>query len=498
MNPSRVERRIRACWLGKSIGGTLGAPFEGRTGPLDLDFYRPVPSEPLPNDDLDLQVVWLHFLLEQGKREVTPDLMAAAWLRHVRFPFDEYGVVPRNNAYGLRGPQRGAFDNFFGECMGGAIRSELWACVAPGDPARAAGLAWADAVVDHSGEGVYAEMFHAALQAAAFVDTDRERLIETGLQFVPPASRLGRAVRDTRAWWNESRDWLVVRDRVLSKYAVGNFTDVVCNLCFELIGWYAGEGDFGRSICIAVNCGLDTDCTGATLGALLGILDPDSIPEQWVKPIGEGIVLSREIIDVPVPVDINELTRMTMRLAEQLRDFPAPIGVVHPTGPQTQANPHVSISAETAEALGSPDESSIAVAKWHPTTLHGHWSRWAPSDPTGKVSTLLRCSFTSDSALPSKLMVAAPGGATVWVDGQRVMTYSEEDYRRDVMTAPSLHRAGVANHLLAGPGEHELVVALAPVQSSRSADLVIAVGDAATSLWQPWGFVPRPHSLSSC
>ena len=48
-----------------------------------------------------------------------------------------------------------------------------------------------------------------------------------------------------------------------------------------------GQGDFGKTICIAVNCGEDTDCTAATAGALLGIVyGIDGIPEEWAKPVG--------------------------------------------------------------------------------------------------------------------------------------------------------------------------------------------------------------------
>ncbi len=67
------------------------------------------------------------------------------------------------------------------------------------------------------------------------------------------------------------------------------FTDVAQNLAFTVLGWLAGGGDFGHSICIAVNCGKDTDCTGATLGALLGILDPAGIGEEWLRPIGREL-----------------------------------------------------------------------------------------------------------------------------------------------------------------------------------------------------------------
>ena len=55
-----LQSKIAGCWLGKNIGGTLGAPFEGTRECLDLTFYtQPLRGEPEPNDDLDLQLLWL-------------------------------------------------------------------------------------------------------------------------------------------------------------------------------------------------------------------------------------------------------------------------------------------------------------------------------------------------------------------------------------------------------------------------------------------------------
>ena len=57
MNKSEIRKKILGGWVGKSIGGTLGAPYEGCNGPLALTFYDPVPTTMLPNDDLDLQIL---------------------------------------------------------------------------------------------------------------------------------------------------------------------------------------------------------------------------------------------------------------------------------------------------------------------------------------------------------------------------------------------------------------------------------------------------------
>lgn len=497
-----LPARIRACWLGKNIGGSLGGPHEGKSGPLALTFYDPVPSRVLPNDDLDLQVVWLHFLLHGGHRTVTTDLLAEAWDRHVRFPFDEYGVAHRNSALGLRGLARGATDNFFAECMGGAIRSEVWACVAAGDPARAAGLAWADASVDHCGDGVYAEMFHAALQAAAFVESDREALLDTALAFVPPTSRLGAALRETRRRCRAGESWQRIRDHVVRHHATGNFTDVVCNLCFELIGWYAGGGDFGRSVCLAVNCGFDTDCTGATLGALLGILNPASIPDRWVQPIGEEVVLSREIVDVPAPANLAALTQWTLQLREQLAGFDAPIGNVLPHLPPRgpiDAVPLAGMVARAGEDVFAPAAVPRGDA-WREFDRSGHWWRLSPYEFEAPAK-LLRLTFSVERSAPVKLMAYYRPGLVAWVDGVRCLHYQPGELARDAFAGPSFHRAGTAACPFSAPtlatGSHELLLALRRPPGSDPADLVFGLGDAGTNLWLPRAFALREFRLST-
>jgi hypothetical protein len=63
-----------------------------------LTFYQPVPTEPLPNDDLDLQLVWLKMPEDRG---VDPSLrdFAEYWERYAaRYPWNEYGFFMRNRS----------------------------------------------------------------------------------------------------------------------------------------------------------------------------------------------------------------------------------------------------------------------------------------------------------------------------------------------------------------------------------------------------------------
>lgn len=299
-------------WLGKNIGGTLGEPVEGRMEVLDLTFYPQLSEGPLPNDDLDLQLVWLHAVEQYGAR-LTAKELGQEWLEHVFFPYDEYGYALTNLRRGLNPPVAGWFGNPFTNCMGSPIRSEIWAMLAPGAPATAARYAWQDAIVDHAGgEGVYGEMFFAAIESAAFIHSDVNLLLDIGLSMIPEDCRVAKAVRDLRKWHKEGKDWLEARELILKHHGHPNFTDAPQNIAFTILGWLYGE-DFGDAILKAVNCGYDTDCTGATLGAILGIIGgKDSLPEKWVKPVGNRIAVSAPIKGFPAPKDLDELTYRTL------------------------------------------------------------------------------------------------------------------------------------------------------------------------------------------
>ena len=52
-----LRNKILGCWFGKNVGGTLGAPYEWRRQINNVTFYQDsVNGEPLPNDDLDIQL----------------------------------------------------------------------------------------------------------------------------------------------------------------------------------------------------------------------------------------------------------------------------------------------------------------------------------------------------------------------------------------------------------------------------------------------------------
>ncbi len=318
LSRSEFRDKVHACWLGKNIGGTLGAPLEGLRHTHALEYYEPVPDGSAPNDDLDLQLIWLKLLEEEGVDPPLPRL-AEYWSRYAAsYPWNEYGFFMRNYSRGLRPPVAGCFENYFVDEMGSPIRSEIWACLHAGDPDSAARMASKDSALDHAGgEGTCGEMFWAAVEAAAFVEADPMTLIHVGLNVIPLSSHVGRAIREALWCWQRRLPWGQARERIASRFGHLQPCNAVPNHGFTILGWLYGE-DFGDRLCKAVNCGYDTDCTGATLGALLGILGGTAgIPARWRDPVGEQIVVHKFTRGFTPPATLAELTERTVAMAEK-------------------------------------------------------------------------------------------------------------------------------------------------------------------------------------
>lgn len=312
--------KLKHCFMGKAIGGTLGMPREGIVNTSKMTYYDPVPTKMLENDDLDLQVVWLEVIKRRGLPINRRDL-AEGWLEHIKGLYDEYGVAINNLETGIYPPLSGYFNNKFFNGMGAAIRTEIWAALAPGDPELAVNLAREDACVDHYSDGVDASAFLTALESMAYVENDRDKLIETAKTFINPECRLYQALSDVKIWWDELKDPYAVRERILKKYYRQNWTDITINLSYILLSWYAGEGDFSKSICIAAGLGHDADCTTATLGSILGILTESDFEERWIKPLGNELVLSGCISSIHAVNTIDEFCRQLKELCLDVQAF---------------------------------------------------------------------------------------------------------------------------------------------------------------------------------
>ncbi|MBQ8895011.1 MAG: ADP-ribosylglycohydrolase family protein [Clostridia bacterium] len=320
LNRKMLEDKIYACWIGKNIGGTIGGPFEGKKELLDVKGFVSEKGEPLPNDDLDLQLVWLCAMEEVGPYQLTARELGEYWINYLPPHWNEYGIGKANMKAGVMPPLCGELNNEQWKHSNGAwIRSEIWACLAPGFPQIARRYAFEDACIDHGmSEGTVAEQFTATLESLAFFATDIRQVLEEALEAIPAESRVAKAVRLVMEGYDRGDDWKDVRNALVEQSKDIGWFQAPANVGFAVLGLLYGEGDFKKSMLYAVNCGDDTDCTAATVGAFLGIFyGMDGIPKDWAEYIGDKIItisVDRSYRRVKSLESCTELTRRVMQM----------------------------------------------------------------------------------------------------------------------------------------------------------------------------------------
>ncbi|MCL2646827.1 MAG: ADP-ribosylglycohydrolase family protein [Phycisphaerales bacterium] len=318
INKELLRDKIYACWLGKNIGGTMGAPFEGQKCTNNATGFTHEKGAPLPNDDLDLQLVWLKAISEVGPQNLNSKILGEYWLTYIGPPWNEYGVCKANMRMGIIPPLSGEIDNHLWRNSNGAwIRTEIWACLYPAMPESAINFAFEDASVDHGfGEGTFAAVFVAAIQSSAFVINDLNTLLAIGLSKIPADCHVARSVKLVMDHYKNGKTWQEAREALIKDSEDLGWFQAPANVAYVVLGLLYGQGDFKKSMLTAINCGDDTDCTGATVGAILGIMNgTKGIPQDWQAYIGDRIITIAVILGSAwFPGSCTELTDSVMKL----------------------------------------------------------------------------------------------------------------------------------------------------------------------------------------
>lgn len=315
--------RILGAWLGRVAGCLLGKPCEGwaaerirahlePAGEYPLRGYFPrvlaasdasgIAEKPLSwfrghvcggvrDDDTDYTVLGLHVLEEHGPSFSTHDV-AHEWLSHLPYlqVYTAERVAYANLVAGLQPPQTAMHRNPFREWIGAQIRADIYGYVNPGRPERAAAMAYRDARLSHIKNGIYGAMWAAATIAAAFVAQDPAQAVRAGLAQIPANSRLARALEQTLAWAEQDLSWEETWEQVKQAHGHYHMVHTINNACAVALALVHGRGDFSRTVTIAVMCGWDTDCNGASAGSIIGaMLGASALPREWVEPLQDRL-----------------------------------------------------------------------------------------------------------------------------------------------------------------------------------------------------------------
>ena len=352
---ARLPARIRGAWYGRIAGCLLGKPLEGirtdelvpllrETGnypmhrwPLNAEMTDEVAKKysfPLqgrcyidniscaPADDDTNYTVMAQLIVDKYGRDFTPDDILSSWI--ARQPLNAYFTAERvafvNYIRGYRPPDTASYKNHYREWIGAQIRADYFGYINPGRPDLAAEAAWRDASVSHIKNGIYGEMFVAAMLARAAVSDSAEDVIRCGMAYIPHTSRLYERLSFVLNAYKTGAPSDAVFARIHAEYDEHTgygWCHVIPNAMIVTAALLYGEGDYGRSVCLAVQTGFDTDCNGATVGSVLGmLLGFDGIGETWIAPLRGK--LQTGIAEVGT-VEIDRLAEKTAKHAMQMQ-----------------------------------------------------------------------------------------------------------------------------------------------------------------------------------
>ena len=350
---AKVKNHLLGAWQGRCAGCLLGKPVEGWRTERLWPFLKETDQFPLDNyitaefddsllekynvgrwapfinrvdhmvedDDTNYTVTGLAILQRRGP-DFKPADVADFWIRNIPIMHTctAERVAYHNIVNGFSPPESATVHNPYREWIGAQIRADFFGYAALGNPELAADFAWRDASISHIKNGIYGEMWVAAMLAAAPFCSSPDEVIVQGLAQIPKRCRLASEVKRVQQWCRQgiSYDDAVARiHQQWDEHSRHHWCHTISNAMLVSIGLLWGDKDLGLSMCRAVQPGFDTDCNGATVGSIVGMMrGAKTLSPKWAGPLNDRLSTG---VQGYHEVKISELAEQSFAVYETVR-----------------------------------------------------------------------------------------------------------------------------------------------------------------------------------
>lgn len=290
--------KLLGAWVGQMAGVVLGADnefwFQGRIMPETEvpDFTKLNINNAFGQDDLYVEITYIEQMVKTGFKS-SLDLLGEAF-KNSTYGLDHANKKGRENLRdGIAAGDSGSY-LFNPHCddIDWQINADFVGEIYVGLVKEAAERAFEIGHITNYGDGVYGGVFVAAMHSKAYVAESVDEIIAAGFDVIPDGTKFKEIINDVKDAYDRGITWEACWQELESKWASDDRCPGGCNAAFNidaklnaayvLMGLLWGDGDFEKSMKIAMRCGQDSDCNPSSVGAILGnFYGYSGIPDKY-------------------------------------------------------------------------------------------------------------------------------------------------------------------------------------------------------------------------
>ncbi len=285
LSKEKMEDKVRGAWAGKMIGVMFGRATEfkatGKTFDGDIVWRPEMVESSLLEDDIYGQLSFM-MTMERYGLDVPADSLAK-YFANAGFPLCHANLQSRKNYFdGIPAALSGLPENnMHADDIDFQIESDFIGFINPGMPRSSNLMCRKVGRLMAYGDGMYGGMYMASLHTQAYLTHNLDDIVGNALKSIPAGSGYAACIRDVIvAHKADPANWRTAWQKIQQKYGDIDICapyhtfniDAKLNGAFITIALLYGQGDFRKTMEIAVRCGQDTDCNTSNSAAVLGLM----------------------------------------------------------------------------------------------------------------------------------------------------------------------------------------------------------------------------------